>query len=181
MKSVSIKIENDFSKSKSQTVIKAVEQVFEGESLEKAVGFAMKFAYDTITAQYDAPKVTIADVVLTDAAAKKFKMNFIAFRVEFPKVRESILAELALTSEEAGVEYMRRTDINGVFTNQSKFTTEQVAAQAKERLRVVSDITRWVKADAVDSVVPESVQQRRALLAEMSKQKRIAAKAAAVS
>lgn len=177
MQKVSIRIENDFNKSKNGTVIELVENVFEGETLEKAVGFAMKFAYDTITSQYDAPKVTVADVVLTDAQAKKFKMNFVDFRVEFPNIREAILAELALSSEEAGLEYIRRTDINGVFKGQSKFTVEQVAAQAKERLRVIKDVTRWVKADAVDSVVPAEVQQRRALLAEVAKQKRIAAKA----
>lgn len=176
MQKVSILIENDLSKSKTQTYIAPVQEVFEGESLEKAVGFAMKLAFDTITSQYDAPRVTIADVVLTEAQSKKFKLNFLNFRVEFPKIRESILAELALTSEEAGIDYMRRTDINGVFKNQSKFSAEQVAAQAKERLRVVSDLTRWVKADAVDSVVPENVAQRRAMLAEAAKQKRIAAK-----
>ena len=176
MQKVSITIENDLNKSKTQTYIVPVTEVFEGESLEKAGGFAMKLAYDTITSQYDAPRVTIADVVLTEAQSKKFKLNFLNFRVEFPKIRESILAELALTSEEAGIDYIRRTDIHGVFKNQSKFSAEQVAAQAKERLRVVSDVTRWIKADAVDSVVPTEVAERRVMLAEAAKQNRIAAK-----
>lgn len=176
MQKVSIVIENDLNKSKTQTYIVPVTEVFEGETLEKAVGFAMKLAYDTITSQYDAPRVTIADVVLTEAQSKKFKLNFLNFRVEFGKIRESILAELALTSDEAGIDYIRRTDINGVFKNQSKFSAEQVAAQAKERLRVINDLTRWVKEDAVNSAVPKEVQERRAMLAEAAKQKRIAAK-----
>jgi hypothetical protein len=42
------------------------------------------------------------------------------------------------------------------------------------------DITRWVKEDAKSSVIPEYVEQRRTLLAEAAKAKRIAAKSQAL-
>lgn len=176
MQKLSIRIENDLKKSKTQTFIEPVVETFEAETLAKSIGLAIKYAYDTITSQYDAPRVVVGDVVLTDAQAKKFKLNFMDFRIEFANIREHILAQLALSSEEAGVEYIRATDINGVFKNTKSFTTEQIAAQAKERLRVVRDVTRWVKADAQDSVVPTEVAVRRLQLAEAAKQKRIAAK-----
>ena len=176
MQKLSIRIENDLKKSKTQTFIEPVVETFEAETLAKAIGLALKHVYDTITNQYDAPRIVVGDVVLTDAQAKKFKLNFMDFRIEFANIREHILAQLALSSEEAGVEYIRATDINGVFKNTKSFTTEQIAAQAKERLRVVRDVTRWVKADAQDSVVPTEVAVRRLELAEAAKQKRIAAK-----
>ena len=180
MQKVSIVIENDLSKSKTQTYIAPITEVFEADTTKKAVGNAMLFAGRTITPQYDAPKVTIADVVLTDAHAKKFKLNFWDFQVEFGNIREGIMAQLAFTSEEAGVQYIRDTDRNGVFKNQKTFSNEQIAAQAKEQLRLTRDLTRWVKEDAKDSVVPENVSQRRAQLAESAKAKRIAAKTQAL-
>jgi hypothetical protein len=90
------------------------------------------------------------------------------------------MAQLAFTSDEAGVQYIRDTDRNGVFKNQKTFSNEQIAAQAKEQLRLTRDLTRWVKEDAKDSVVPENVSQRRAQLAESAKAKRIAAKTQAL-
>jgi hypothetical protein len=178
MQKVSITIVNDLEKSKSQTHIGEITETFEGADLKKAVGNAMLFAARTINAQYDAPAVCIAGVTLTDAQAKKFKLNFWDFQVEFGNLREAIMAQLAFTSEEAGVEYMRATDRNGIFTGTKTFSTEQIAAQAKEQLRLTRDITRWVKQDAVDSVVPAEIHAHRARLAEQSKIKRLAIKQA---
>lgn len=177
MQKVSITIENDLSKSKSQTIIESITETFEGETLKKAVGNAMLFAARTINSQYDAPKVVIADVVLTDAHAKKFKLNFWDFQVQFGNIREAIMAQLAFTSEETKVEYMRNTDINGVFKNVKSFSNEQVAAQAKQQLSKVRDITRFILEDAKNSVVDERLEERRRLVAEAAKAKRIAAKA----
>ena len=56
------------------------------------------------------------------------------------------------------------------------FSELQVAAQAKEQVRLARDLSRWAKADAKDSVVPAEVAARRILLAELAKQKRLAAK-----
>ena len=177
MQKVSIVIENDLKKSKTQTYVTPITEIFEADNLKKAVGEAMMFATRTINTQYDAPKVTIADVLLTDAQAKKFKLSFWDFQVEFGNIREGIMAQLAFTSVEAGTQYIRDTDRNGVFSNQKTFTLEQIAAQAKEQLKLTRDLTRWVKEDAKDSVVPAEVVARREYLQESAKAKRIAAKA----
>jgi hypothetical protein len=63
-----------------------------------------------------------------------------------------------------------------VYKNTKSFSVQQVAAQAKEQIRLTRDLTRWVKEDAKASVVPQEVQERRLALAEASRQKRIAAK-----
>jgi predicted component of type VI protein secretion system len=180
MQKVSIIIENDLNKSKSQTFIAPITEIFEGETLKKAVGNAMLFAARTINSQYDAPRVVIADVVLTDAHAKKFKLNFWDFQVQFGNIREAIMAQLAFTSEDTMVEYMRNTDVNGIFKNVKSFSPEQVAAQAKQQLSKVRDITRFIVEDAKNSVLDERVEERRKQVAEAAKLKRIAAKSQAL-
>lgn len=180
MTKVSITISNDFKKSKFGRIIETITNSFEGDTLKKAVGQAMNFANEVMNSQYDEPVVNIAGVELSAALAKKFKVSHWDFEIEFGNIREYIMAQLAFTSDEAGVEYIRATDINGVYKNTKSFTPQQIAAQAKERLRMTRDITRWVKEDAKSSVIPEYVEQRRTLLAEAAKAKRIAAKAQAL-
>jgi hypothetical protein len=180
MKNVSITISNDFKKSKFGRIIGTITISFEGDTLKKAVGQAMNFANEVMNSQYDEPVVNIAGVELPAALAKKFKVSHWDFEIEFGNIREYIMAQLAFTSDEAGAEYIRATDINGVYKNTKSFTPQQIAAQAKERLRMTRDITRWVKEDAKSSVIPEYVEQRRTLLAEAAKAKRIAAKSQAL-
>lgn len=177
MKQVKIIIGND--SKMSGTIIETIESSFEAATQESAVGKAMGFAQSVINKQYDAPTVNIDGVELSSAMCKKFKLDFFAFRIEFGKIRETILAQTAFESAESMVSYIRRTDRNGVFTGVNKFTEQQVAAQAKEQLRLVSDLTKWVKEDAKSSVVPTEVMIRRQLQSEAAKAKRLAAKAQA--
>jgi hypothetical protein len=148
----------------------------EGKDLAQAIGKALMECNTHLTKQYDAPVVVINDVELSSAEVKKVKGSFWDFQLNFGIVRESILAQLAFTSEEAMTEYIRKTDRNGVYKNTKSFSVQQVAAQAKEQLRLTRDLTRWVKEDAKSSVVPQEVQERRLALAEASRQKRISAK-----
>ena len=171
MKSVTLSIINSGS-----VIIAPFTATFEGKDLPQAIGKALMQCNQTLTKQYDAPIVVINDVQLTDADVKKIKGSFWEFQLNFGIVRENILAYSAFTSEETMTEYMRHTDRNGVYKNTKKFTAQQVAAQAKEQLRLTKDLTRWVKEDAKASVVPEAVAERRLALAEASRQKRIANK-----
>lgn len=173
MKKVTLNIRNA-----GEITINPYSATFEADNLPKAVGQAIYDAHMKLAGnkQWDAPVITINDIELTSAEVKKVRGSFINFQVDFAMVRESILGQLAFTSEDAGVEYIRHTDRNKVYAKQKSFTTQQIAAQAKEQMRLTRDLTRWVKEDAKASVVPPEVQKRREVLAEAARQKRIAAK-----
>jgi len=153
----------------------------DGNNLAQSVGFALREAHMKLhdNKQWDNPIVSINGITLTSTEVKKVRKAFIDFQMDFPSVRESILAQLAFTSTEAGVDYIRHTDKNGYFSKQKSFSVEQIAAQAKERLRLTRDLARWRKEDAKASVVPQEVAERRLILAEAARQKRIAAKVSA--
>jgi len=159
-------------------IISPYTATFEADNLPKAIGKALYDVHMKLSGnkQWDAPIVTINDIELTNAEVKKVRASFVNFQLDFGVVRESLLAQLAFTSTDAGVEYMRHTDRNLVFKNRTSFSDQQIAAQAKEQIRLTRELTRWVKEDAKASVVPEEVQQRRLVLAEAARQKRIAAK-----
>lgn len=152
---------------------------FEGKDLAQAVGKALYEAHMKLSGnkQWDAPVVTINEVELTDAQVKKVRSSFINFHMDFGVVRENVLAQLAFTSEEAGVSYIRHTDRNGIFAKQKTFTAQQIAAQAKEQLKLTRFVTSLVKEDAKASVYPPEVAQAMQIKAEAARQKRIAAKA----
>ena len=164
MKNVTLSIRNTGS-----VIIADFTSNIEGKDLAQAVGKALMEAHATLTSQYDKPEVTIAGITLSDAEAKKVKANYWDFQLNFGVVRESILAQLAFVDAEAGVEYIRRTDRNNVYKNTKSFSVEQIAAQAKEQLRLTKDLTRWVKEDAKASVVPPEVAERRLQIAEARK------------
>lgn len=151
----------------------------EGKDLAQAVGKALYEAHMKLSGnkQWDSPIVTINGVELTDAQVKKVRASFLNFQVEFGVVRENVLASLAFSSEEAGVQYIRHTDRNGIFAKQKSFTAQQIAAQAKEQLRLTRFVTSLVKEDAKASVYPPEVAKAMQIKAEAARQKRIAAKA----
>jgi hypothetical protein len=171
MKKVTLSISNSGS-----VVIAPFETSIEGKDLAQAIGKALMAANTKLTNQYDAPVVVINGVELTNAEVKKVNTNFWDFQLNFGVVRESLLAQSAFNSEETMVEYMRHTDRNGVYKNKKSFSVLEVAAQAKEQMKLTRDLTRWVKEDAKASVVPQEVQERRLALAEAARQKRIANK-----
>ena len=150
MKQVSLSISNSGS-----VIIASFSTTIEGKDLPQAIGRALMECNTHLTKQYDAPVVVINDVELSSAEVKKVQGSFWDFQLNFGIVRESILAQLAFTSEETMTEYIRHTDRNGLYKNVKSFTVQQVAAQAKEQLRLTRDLTRWVKEDAKDSVVPQ--------------------------
>lgn len=171
MKQVTLSIINSGS-----VVIAPFTATLEGKDLAQAIGKALMQCNQTLTKQYDSPVVVINGVELTSAEVKKVQGSFWDFQLNFGIVRESILAQSAFESTETMTEYMRHTDRNGVYKNTKSFSVQQVAAQAKEQIRLTKDLTRWVKEDAKASVVTQEVQERRLALAEASRQKRIAAK-----
>jgi len=154
----------------------------EGKDLSQAIGKALYTANLNLSAQYDSPTVNIkgefGEIELSPTQAKQTKGDFFTFKLNFPVIREAILAQLAFSSKEEMTAYMRRTDRNGIYKSvkDGNFSELQVAAQAKEQVRLARDLSRWAKADAKDSVVPAEVAARRILLAELAKQKRLAAK-----
>ena len=155
----------------------------EGKDLSNAFGKAIYAANLRLTSVYDSPTVSISGegfgtIELSPTQAKQCKGDFFTFKLNFPVIRESILAQLAFSSKEEMTAYMRRTDRNGIYKSvkDGNFSELQVAAQAKEQVRLARDLSRWAKADAKDSVVPAEVAARRILLAELAKQKRLAAK-----
>jgi hypothetical protein len=151
----------------------------EGKDLAQSVGKALYEAHMKLSGnkQWDAPVVSINGVELTNAQVQAVRASFINFQLKFGLVRENVLAQLAFTSEEAGVSYIRHTDRNGIFEKQKSFTAQQIAAQAKEQLRLTRFVTSLVVEDAKASVYPPEVAQAMQLKAEAAKQKRIAAKA----
>jgi len=151
----------------------------EGKDLAQAVGKCLYEAHMKLSGnkQWDAPVVTINGVELTDAQVKKIRSTFINFQLDFGVLRETVIAQLAFMSDEAGVSYMRHTDRNGYFAKQKTFTAQQIAAQAKEQLKLTRFVTSLVKEDAKASVWTPEVAQAMQLKAEAAKQKRIAAKA----
>jgi hypothetical protein len=179
MKTVSIKIENDFSSSKKAIFIKPIEETFEGETLKRAIGVVLHFAFGVMNSQYDAPKVTIGDFELPTALAKKLcSQDFLNFRLDFGIIRETIMSNFAMSDKDAALEFMKSTDKNGVFKDQTAFTTEQIAAQAKAQLRNVRYASRFVREDAKSSVFNEQLEARIALNAEAAKVRRIEQKKA---
>jgi hypothetical protein len=150
----------------------------EGKDLAQAVGKALYECHMKLSGnkQWDDPIVSINEVQLTEQQVKKVRSSFINFQLDFGVVRENVLAQLAFTSEEAGVSYIRHTDRNGIFKKQKSFTPQQIAAQAKEQLKLTRFVTSLVKEDAKASVIPEQIGKMMALKAEAARQKRIAAK-----
>jgi hypothetical protein len=171
MKQVTLSISNSGS-----VVIAPFETTIEGKDLAQAIGKALMAANARLTNQYDNAVVIVNNVQLSNAEVKKVNTNFWDFQLNFGIVRESILAQSAFESTETMTEYIRHTDRNGVYKNKKSFTVLEVAAQAKEQMKLTRDLTRWVKEDAKASVVPQEVQERRLALAEAARQKRIANK-----
>jgi hypothetical protein len=171
MKQVTLSISNSGS-----VVIAPFETTIEGKDLAQAIGKALMAANAKLTNQYDGAVVIVNNVQLSNAEVKKVNTNFWDFQLNFGIVRESILAQSAFESTETMTEYIRHTDRNGVYKNKKSFTVLEVAAQAKEQMKLTRDLTRWVKEDAKASVVPQEVQERRLALAEAARQKRIANK-----
>jgi hypothetical protein len=171
MKSVTLSISNSGS-----VVIAPFETTIEGKDLAQAIGKALMAANARLTNQYDGAVVIVNNVQLSNAEVKKVNTNFWDFQLNFGIVRESILAQSAFESTDTMTEYIRHTDRNGVYKNKKSFTVLEVAAQAKEQMKLTRDLTRWVKEDAKASVVPVEVQERRLALAEAARQKRIANK-----
>jgi hypothetical protein len=171
MKQVTLSISNSGS-----VVIAPFETTIEGKDLAQAIGKALMAANARLTNQYDGAVVIVNNVQLSNAEVKKVNTNFWDFQLNFGIVRESILAQSAFESTETMTEYIRHTDRNGVYKNKKSFTVLEVAAQAKEQMKLTRDLTRWVKEDAKASVVPVEVQERRLALAEAARQKRIANK-----
>jgi hypothetical protein len=171
MKQVTLSISNSGS-----VVIAPFETTIEGKDLAQAIGKALMAANARLTNQYDGAVVIVNNVQLSNAEVKKVNTNFWDFQLNFGIVRESILAQSAFESTDTMTEYIRHTDRNGVYKNKKSFTVLEVAAQAKEQMKLTRDLTRWVKEDAKASVVPVEVQERRLALAEAARQKRIANK-----
>ncbi len=180
------RITNNASLSKNGTQIDPKTEKFEGSNIQQAMGFALKWANEVLApGQYDAPEFSVflptgEELILSKAMVNKIKKPFWEFRLEFPIIRETLMAQHAsLNLEDAAsrLAYVKATDVNGYYTKSKQVSVEQASAQITERLRVVKDITKWAKEDAKSSVVPKEVQQLRQLKAEEAKQKRIAAKA----
>jgi hypothetical protein len=181
MKTISVSIGNKPTEKNGMKDIETLTFSIEGKDDAQCVGKALKLVNDELNSQYDTPTVNIAGIELKDTEAKKCKGDFFAFKLNFPVLRESILAQLAFSDKETMTEYMRRTDRNGVFTatKDGTFSEVQVAAQAKENVRVVRDLSRWASQDAKDSVIPEEVATKRLQLKEIADVKRKALKASA--
>ncbi len=184
MVKLSVILGNTPNEKNGNKVIAPVSFEVEGKDLSQAIGRAIYGANTHLSSQYDSPEVSISGegfgtLELSPTQAKQCKGDFFTFKLNFPVIREAILAQLAFSTKETMTEYMRRTDRNGIYKSvkDGQFSELQVAAQAKEQVRLARDLSRWAKADAKDSVVPAEVAARRILLAEAAKAKRIAAKA----
>lgn len=185
MVKLSVIIGNTPTEKNGNKVIAPVTFEVEGKDMAQAVGRAVYGANQALTSVYDSPEVSISGepfgtLELSSTQAKQCKGDFFTFKLNFPVIRETILAQLAFSSKDEMTAYMRRTDRNGVFKSvkDGNFSELQVAAQAKEQTRLARDLSRWAKADAKDSVVPEEITQKRIALAAAAKAKRLAAKAA---
>ena len=172
MKQITLSVIN-----KGTTLIAPFSETYGSESMPKAVGKAMTEAWTRLTKQYDAPEVTIGGMTLTDAQVKKlWKVSFLDFNVNFPVLRETIIATLALVNEADRVDYIRHTDITGHFKGTKSFTLEQVAVQAKQQLKKTRFATTLAKEDAKMSVWTPAQLQALEYKQEAAKQKRIEAK-----
>lgn len=129
--------------------------------------------------QFKNPVIVVNGVRMSPTSAKKMRLDFAKFRLEFAIIRTEIETAVAFTSKEAGEQFIRETDRNGIFSKTKSFSQEQVAAQVVEQRRLVKDLVKWAKDDAKASVLTPEVEQRRIAATEFSKQKRLAAKAAA--
>jgi hypothetical protein len=157
------------------TFIEPITREFEGNSLKQAVGFALKGANEILNSQYDKPSVTINGIQLSPTDSKKCKASFWDFTLNFPSLRELIMASLIdFSDDKSRLEYVKSTDRNHLYDKAKSVTIEQAAAQAKEVIKLARDLTRWAKADAKASVVPPEVEERRLFLAEQNRQKRLA-------
>jgi secreted Zn-dependent insulinase-like peptidase len=163
------------SNNSDNTLIQSITMEFEGSTMKQAVGFALKGANEILNSQYDKPQVTINGIQLSPADSKKCKASFWDFTLNFPSLRELIMASLVdFSDEKSRLEYVKSTDRNHLYDSAKSVTIEQAAAQAKEVIKLTRDLTRWAKADAKASVVPPEVEERRLFLAEQNRQKRLA-------
>ena len=173
MKTINLVISNN----SRDTFIPTFSQNFEAETMPKAVGMALHEAWYKLTAQYDCPSVEINGIRLTDAQVKKIhKKDFLTFRINFPMLRESILPSIAILQSDDRIDYIRHTDINKIFENQVKFSSQEIALQGKEVIKKTRFVTSLIKDEVKSSVwSPKEIALFEAKQ-KLAKEKRIEAK-----
>lgn len=132
-------------------------------TLLQAIGFAIAevWAFLCDNGQYKKCRVHIGDIILKEAHVKTLLSPSRAdYENGFEAIREYIHGEMAFSSEEAGEQYIRATDVGGVFEKQKKFSVAEVAAQIKERGKAFRFKQKMLKEDAADSVWSPELRER---------------------
>lgn len=177
-------ITNNAALSKTGLVIEPKSIAIEGENISQAVGKALKAANEVLApGQYDQPEVKLIllsgeELVMTQKHVKMVAKPFWDFRLQFPIIRESLLADFAskhIDEAASRLAYVKATDNTGYYKNTKAVTVEQAAAQMKERVRVVREVTKWAIEDARASVVTPEIEARRLADKEKAKARRLAA------
>ena len=149
MKTIILSIENN----SASTFINSYSENFEGETMIKALGFALTECWHRLTSQYDAPIVKINGIQLENRHVKMMhKKTFIDFQANFPTIREQIAPVIAILQKDTRVDYVRHIDVNNVLSSQSKFSSQEIAIFSKEQIKKTRFGLSLIKEDAKSSV-----------------------------
>jgi hypothetical protein len=128
----------------TSTVVKPRVFVYEAETIVKAVGLALKGAFDEWNEQYPDPLFFINDILLNKKIGQGNIDNIVerknlAYQGNFAVIRMACIP-FYLTTEQDGVDFIRAVDKTGQYKSQKEFTEQQVAI-------VVEEATRKAKID----------------------------------
>ena len=171
--SVKVTISNIPTEKNGMKEVNPIVTVVEGKNLASAIGSALhKGVQSRITSAFDTPKVvfesdSFGTYELASALINKCRKNHFEYILLHLEVAETVLADLSLVNQQTMVEYIRRTDVNGVFksTKDERITIEQVAAQASQKVKNSKMQVKIWKLDAEASVLTDRDMENRARLA----------------
>ena len=127
-------------------------------SWDQAFGFAMSDIRTLLLDNTQFPKadvkIEIEGVAIPAKEAARFYKNVFAWEADFKVFKETLLGLIAMTTQERGVAYIRRTDRNGVFkgTKDTSISMTQVAKQVVQKVKHVKFEAALENMDAEDSV-----------------------------
>jgi hypothetical protein len=165
--------------------LKPKEVIYEAETMVKAVGLALKGAYDEWNDQYPNPKIFINDTLVNEKMGKG-NVAFITqrktlnYQLNFEVMRTTCM-ELFIITEQDGVDFIRAVDKNGHFKSQKKFEQDEVAAvmiQAQSKAKFIKSCkvldakaSLWSKQDFENKAKYAKLKEKLSLMAPATPKK----------
>lgn len=180
---VDYKVVNTDPGTDAPVVTKSIDKRVKNGKIAVATSFmqALSFAMDDLwmflagNGQYKKCTIEVGGIKIPDTLIRTLKNPSRAnFELEFPKLRDYIAGEIAVSNREIGIKFLRETDRAKHYESvkDESVSFEMIAAQVIERRKMVSFVTKLVKEDAKSSVWPPELLERQKKITEQRKAER---------